>query len=255
MRILTLNKNDVYRGNLVLVNRESPVREKMDSDIMVSASIGRTSVRLQQPMEKLLTELMDKINARGKIISVSGWRSRAEQEELYRTSMSDHGEEYTRKYVAYPGCSEHETGLAVDLALKQDNIDLICPEFPNDGICREFCKECAKYGFILRYPEEKEGITQIGYEPWHFRFVGIPHSIIMSEKGMVLEEYVDFLRTYPASGEHYKHFENEYMIEVYFLKSDSDRQEISISADNPYSISGNNMDGFIITEWKRYEAG
>ena len=118
MRTLTLNKNDVYRGNLVLVNRESPVREKMDSDIMVSASIGRTSVRLQQPMEKLLSELMDKINARGKIIAVSGWRSRAEQEELYRTSMSDHGEEYTRKYVAYPGCSEPKTVWGIKKSCK-----------------------------------------------------------------------------------------------------------------------------------------
>lgn len=52
----------------------------------------------------------------------------------------------------------------------------------------------ASYGFVLRYPKNKTHITKIGYEPWHFRYVGVPHSQIMSSQGWVLEEYIAFIQ-------------------------------------------------------------
>ena len=92
-------------------------------------------------------------------------------------------------YVALPGHSEHESGLAVDLGLKKDVIDFIRPDFPYDGICGVFRELAPDYGFIERYPRGKEAVTGIGHEPWHFRYIGTPHARILTESGLVLEEY------------------------------------------------------------------
>lgn len=95
---------------------------------------------------------------------------------------------------ALPACSEHETGLAIDLAANAQDIDFICPEFPRSGICQKFREAAPYYGFVERYAKEKEPVTGISGEPWHFRYVGTPHSEIMARKGMCLEEYVECRR-------------------------------------------------------------
>ena len=109
-------------------------------------------------------------------------------------SIRENGPAFTKKFVALPGHSEHETGLAIDLAKRQPGIDFICPEFPRDGSFGVFRDKLPRYGFIERYLEGKENITGIGAEPWHFRYVGFPHSAIIAERGMVLEEYIEFLK-------------------------------------------------------------
>ena len=80
------------------------------------------------------------------------------------------------------------------MRLNKNDIDFICPDFPYEGVCQRFRKEVVKYGFIERYPEGKENITKIAPEPWHFRYVGFPHSEIMRDKNLALEEYVDYIR-------------------------------------------------------------
>ena len=97
----------------------------------------------------------------------------------------------TRKFVAYPGCSEHQTGLAIDLGANLPEIDFICPEFPDTGIFGKFREKAADFGFIERYPKGKEAVTGIGAEPWHFRYVGVPHAAVMKAGGLVLEEYAE----------------------------------------------------------------
>ena len=70
-----------------------------------------------------------------------------------------------------------------------EHMDFICPEFPYDGICGHFRALAPDYGFILRYTKEKEAITGISEEPWHFRYVGVPHARIITDRGLCLEEY------------------------------------------------------------------
>jgi D-alanyl-D-alanine carboxypeptidase len=94
----------------------------------------------------------------------------------------------------------------------------------------------------LRYPEDKTAVTGIKYEPWHFRYVGLPHSAIMQQKNMVLEEYLDFLKkqksfTTTVDGE-------AYTISYYPV---SHRTTIPKPAGRQYDISGDNMDGVIVT--------
>jgi len=104
----------------------------------------------------------------------SAWRSHEEQENIYRCRRQD-------GYVALPGCSEHETGLAID-------IDSAGPD--RDKLYFDWLqKNSWKYGFILRYPAGKERITRIEFEPWHFRYVGEELAAILYENKWTMEEY------------------------------------------------------------------
>ncbi len=185
------------------------------------------------------------------IAAVSGWRSLREQQELYAESLRENGEEFTRQYVALPNHSEHQTGLAVDLGVRQGEIDFIRPEFPYSGVCQRFRERAARFGFVERYPKGKEEVTGIAHEPWHFRYVGTPHAEIMAEHGMVLEEYIDFLKPYVYGRGCYSYQTGNLDIKVSYLEAEKTGEtRLEINGDAAYSISGNNVDGFIITMWK-----
>src|SRR5690348_3295425 len=105
-------------------------------------------------------------------------------------------------------------------------------------------KNAWSYGFILRYPEDKTAVTGIQFEPWHFRYVGLPHSVIMHDRGWTLEEYLAALKeqhtlTALVDGVSY---------EVdYYTASPSGETAISVPADGAYTVSGDNDDGIIVT--------
>ena len=181
----------IYSGSLILVNAEHPLRDGRRPPLAPAAP--GSSVLLETRASAMLTGALERLGAVGEIVPVSGWRSRAEQQQIWDGSMAENGEDFTRKYVAIPGCSEHQTGLAIDLALRSDSIDFIRPDFPYDGVCGRFRAIAADYGFIERYPAGKEKITGIAAEPWHFRYVGRPHARLMRDMGLTLEEVVVLL--------------------------------------------------------------
>lgn len=178
---------------------------------------------------------------------MSGYRSAEEQTEIFQSSLRENGEEYTRKYVAVPNHSEHQTGLAIDLGLKQEVIDFICPEFPYEGICDRFRRTAPAYGFIERYPKGKEGVTGIGHEPWHFRYVGYPHSEIMSEYGLTLEEYMAWIKQFSCQSP-LRWTKGSQVTEIFYTEAfQTGTTAITLPEDSLYTISGNNVDGFIVT--------
>ena len=179
------------KNYLVLVNAEHPLFHPVDPSELVCALDGYPGILLERTAAKALRKLLADIGSRDEIVPVSGWRSREEQKKIWKDTVAERGIDFARKYVALPACSEHETGLAIDLALNAPDIDFICPEFPRTGICRKFRELAPYYGFIERYQKEKETITGISEEPWHFRYVGTPHSVVIAEKGLSLEEYVE----------------------------------------------------------------
>ena len=244
MKKILLKKEYVYLGNLILVNRKHPLQEKIKSYNLQPFNELYTKILLDYNANLELHKVLNEINSKNNIVPVSGYRSLDEQEELYRNSIKENGEEFTKKYVAYPNCSEHQTGLAIDLGLAQENIDYIRPSFPYTGICEAFRKKSVESGFIERYKKEKENITHISSEEWHFRYVGYPHSKIMSEMNFCLEEYIDYLRKFKL-GQNTLSFK-EY--EINFVKMNEDIKEISIEDNEVLTISGNNVDGVIITK-------
>ena len=169
---------------LMLVNQQHPVSLSPRSLVLVGGQ-----VLLEQCAATALNQLMEELDGWQYITAVSGWRSQEEQCEIYLQSLLENGEEFTNKFVARPGHSEHQTGLAIDLGLKQPDIDFLRPNFPYEGICQTFRELAADYGFIERYPAGKEAITGIAHEPWHFRYVGVPHAKIMVDHNWTLEEY------------------------------------------------------------------
>lgn len=116
--------------------------------------------------------------------SYSGYRSYQYQTQLYNNYVNQHGEEEANTFSAKPGFSEHQTGLTFDL--KDFNGQLV-----EDPITSQWIKEnCAKYGFILRYPEGKEDITGYIYEPWHLRYVGEEVANQIMNNNTTLEQYL-----------------------------------------------------------------
>ncbi|NMB13618.1 MAG: M15 family metallopeptidase, partial [Firmicutes bacterium] len=97
-----------------------------------------------------------------------------------------------RKVVAYPGTSEHNLGLAVDIvSLSYQHLD---EAQANTAEVKWLIEHCSEYGFILRYPKDKIDITGVFYEPWHFRYVGIDAAKAITENGQCLEEYLEIMR-------------------------------------------------------------
>ena len=238
-------RGGIHSGLLILVNAEHPIQH-MERPVLAPAVPG-SDILLDTRAAAMLSGLISRLGAAGEIVPVSGWRSAEEQQEIWDGSTRENGAEFTRKYVALPGCSEHQTGLAIDLALRADSIDFIRPEFPYDGICGRFRALAADYGFVERYKSGKDDITGIAAEPWHFRYVGRPHARIMCDMGLCLEEYVEYLRSYPYPERLLEVRGEIYEAEVGFAGA---RDALGLP-DAPYQVSGNNVDGYIYTLWRK----
>lgn len=250
MRERILPWEAVGGGSRVLVNGEHPCRTLPSRRELAAVGPKNSGVMLERRAALLLEELMAKLRGWEGIAPVSGWRSLQEQRDTWEEAMAKEGPEFTWKFVARPGHSEHHTGLAIDWGERREKIDPICPAFPDQGICGRFRRLAARYGFILRYPTGKEAVTGIAHEPWHFRYVGTPHALIMEERGLVLEEYIQLLRRHPYGERPLVWKGCGLAVEISFLPAvPGDRAQLLQREDWPWAVSGNNADGFIITRW------
>lgn len=167
--------------------------DKKTSSFFLSTSEIFVDEEIVKPLCSMLDAFRDETELKT-VNVISGQRSVESQTKIYRDKELKYGSIYTKKYVQTPGSSEHHTGLAVDFALF-NYVDGSSQDFDGNGEYKWFLENSWKYGFILRYPEDKENITDIGYEPWHFRFVGIPHAYYITKNGLCLEEYIELLQS------------------------------------------------------------
>ena len=119
------------------------------------------------------------------IIAVSTYRSYEYQEKLYNNYVLDKGFYYADMASARAGHSEHQTGLAVDVA----DISLDYDNFENTKEFTWMKNNAHKYGFILRYPKASFHVTGFKYEPWHYRYVGVDIATYIYKNNLTLEEY------------------------------------------------------------------
>lgn len=232
----------VYAGPLVLVREGHPFRGAVPP---LAPALGASDILMEKTAAGQLDEWVHAAGAQGKIVPVSGWRSRARQKHIWADTLQKEGEAFARRFVARPGCSEHETGLAIDLALAAEQIDFIRPYLPYDGVCGKFRALAAQYGFILRYREEKTALTGIACEPWHFRYVGAPHAQLMEHNGLCLEEYAPYLR---KNGPQRCRLEDGREAAVFYVPARKVRQ--ACLPGGYVQVSGDNAGGFIVTAWK-----
>lgn len=187
---------------LILVNQWN----KLPNDYSINLTQLRNGNAIDERAYPDLQDMMDAARAEGlSPLICSSYRTMEEQERLYDEKVSQYlAEGYSQetaeaeasKWVAVPGTSEHQTGLAVDIvALSYQILD----EHQEDTAEQKWLMENEyKYGFILRYPTEKSHITGVNYEPWHYRYVGKEAAREIYEQGISLEEYLNQVITLPS---------------------------------------------------------
>ena len=220
-----LGEEAIYTGELVLVNNWTlyhfPEKQELVSiyaEKNDSYYVAGSEVYLAPAAMEALNAMLGDFTAQGgskSVNVVAGYRTEEFQQHLFDQSAEQNGLEHAQQYVAQPGGSEHHTGLVVDLSIYHDNGT--SEEYHGTGEYAWINGNCQNYGYVVRYAEDKADLTGIANEPWHFRYVGVPHATQRVKEGLCLEEYIDCLK------------------EAYLPDS------------GDYTVSGNNVDGIIVT--------
>jgi D-alanyl-D-alanine carboxypeptidase len=181
-------------GTLFLVNRQYMIVEDYVPDLRAANVKG--SVRNMRPdAAEALEEMFQaaKKDAGHTLVSVSGYRSFRTQSNVYSRKLKNTGsKEKANEYVALPGASEHQLGLAMDLGTTTSTG--LTPAFGNSKAGKWVAANAWKYGFIVRYQEGWEDITGYKAEPWHVRFIGKEHAKRVFEQNIPLENYLQALQ-------------------------------------------------------------
>ena len=251
MKPVLLRQENISHGDLLLVAPGHPLPPFPVLPEMTPALPDRPDILLQPHAAQSLQRLIATLDGWKQVTAVSGFRTQEEQEEIWRDTQAKEGLAFTQKYVALPGHSEHQTGLAIDLAAQSARIDFICPDFPHTGIFQKFRQLAPQFGFIERYLSGKESLTGIAAEPWHFRFVGVPHSIVIAQKHWVLEEYLSFLKNATAPGHPFSYRFNGIHFELFYVPMEKPIETtVEIPDSMSYSLSGTNAGGIVLTLWR-----
>ena len=179
---------------LILVNPWHLLPEAYETDLEYVEYGHRIDECAAEDLREMLADCRAEGNAP---LICSSFRERTKQETLfendvrrfmYRGYSEEDAREETAKNVAVPGSSEHEAGLAVDIVyLRYQSLD---ESQENNATQQWLMEHCQDYGFILRYPRDKQDITGITYEPWHYRYVGYEAAEEIMSRGICLEEYL-----------------------------------------------------------------
>ncbi len=182
-------------GQVFLVNRQQEITEAYVPET-VDAQVQGTTRRMRPDAANALEELFaaGKKEAKITFLTVSGYRSFSKQQTIYGKKIKSTGsEKKAQEYVAPPGCSEHQLGLAMDVGAKGAPSGLT-GSFGKTKAGKWLKDNAYRFGFIIRYQQEWEEITGYKYEPWHIRYVGIDHATAMYTQQIPMETYVQSLQ-------------------------------------------------------------
>ncbi|MEF9933992.1 MAG: M15 family metallopeptidase [Clostridium sp.] len=193
-RLIKDDKDNILR----LVNEDNKVDDKdlRNSLVVPNVSLVDTGKNEKNLLRKeaasaLENMLLDAKNNKLTIYLSSGYRSKERQIQVYNAKVYNSGNK-EQAFVAKPGHSEHQTGLAVDLTSKSVKFKLI-QDFQYTAEGKWLYENAHKYGFILRYPKNKKDETGYAFEPWHFRYVGVEVSTYMKKHNLTLEKLYEKL--------------------------------------------------------------
>ena len=185
---------DINDWRLTLVNYENELPEDFDIELADIDSTRQFDARAINELNRMMTRMRkDGIT---NIWVQSAYRSISHQRNLFNEKVQSYmkqgktkeqAEELTMQTINKPGTSEHNLGLAVDF-------NYVNYEFESTKAFKWLENNAEDYGFILRYPKEKEDITKVNYEPWHWRYVGVNNAKEINKLDMCLEEYIDYLK-------------------------------------------------------------
>ncbi len=148
--------------------------------------------QLREECAEALVLLCDAARAEGhQLYLKSGYRSYYKQAVMYENRVKKYG--YDDGWVTKPGASDHQTGLGCDVVPKKWTDRGMNEDMAKEPETQWMAENCARFGFILRYPADKEDVTKINYEPWHLRYVGVEVATYIMDNGLCLEEFYDQL--------------------------------------------------------------
>lgn len=182
----------------VVVNKKFGIDTNFEPELIVpSVKLRLGPQEEQMQISKNISEDIQKLFEAAKTDNInlvfgSGFRSSELQRQFYESYKSRDGQDAADTYSARPGHSEHQTGLSADITSPSGQCHLeICWEDTPEG---KWLKDNSyKYGFIIRYPKDKQDITGYQYEPWHIRFVGIELATKLNGTNKTLEEFFDLV--------------------------------------------------------------
>lgn len=181
---------DTSKGNAMLVNKYHSLSKDFEaSDIVkVSSTYAYSGMSLNKEAYDAFKRLADDAKKEGyTIVILSSYRTYDYQEKLWTDRKNKSGIEKADAYAARAGSSEHETGLAIDVADYNNPIN-----FGEQEAYTWMLNNSYKYGYILRYPEGKEDITGYDYEAWHYRYLGVDLATRVYNEGITFDEYYEF---------------------------------------------------------------
>lgn len=185
-----LSNEDTVAWNLILVNRDNYLPADYQVELTKLSNGKSVDARIYPDLQRMFDDARKE-----NVFPVvrDGYRTQKEQEQLMKDKIKafeldgyseSEAKELAREWVAVPGTSEHQMGIAIDI--NADNA-----RSTNESVYEWLAKNSYKYGFILRYPADKVEITGIQFEPWHYRYVGEEAAEEIYLQGVCLEEYLE----------------------------------------------------------------
>ncbi len=255
---IQLSKNDIHKGNLIFVSSNYKAVYPTDDELILfsgnktnSYAISNNTLKIHKGIITDINRMMDDfkgVSGKSDLTVWASYRDEAAQDKIYKDYVAKNGEEAAKQVVSKAGESDHNTGLGITLKVYTGGLSYQLWEIDGYSWIEE---NCYKYGFVERYPKNKIDITGINYSSsYYIRYVGVPHSEIMKVNNYCLEEYLIFIKNYTFDNAHYEYTtEDGDNYEIYYVMADAEGDSVSIPVpkDQEYSVSGDNMGGFIVT--------
>lgn len=238
---LAVPASQLSSGLLTVANQQYPLAASDDSSSLVSLlDVKNECYSLYAESLMLNEDAADAIN-----LMMADYNSAMELSDFVIYSTTQQNSSDDSLYSA--SFEESAGGFTVDLAVQGANRIL---EY--DGLDEEswIIENCASYGFIVRYPDDKESVTGQSGCVWHLRYVGRVHASIMEQNNLCLEKYNDWLKSYTIDTETLVYELDGVQYEIYYTAYMGDSTSVRVPVSGNYTISGNNIDGFVVTAVK-----
>ncbi|MCQ2460470.1 MAG: D-alanyl-D-alanine carboxypeptidase family protein [Ruminococcus sp.] len=244
----SVSNDDIYKGDLILINSENPYKfPENDTDVVTMFDhIDTSCISVCDLVTKLDSKVIEQLNALFKgfidegnendITVIGAYRSFEEQNDKYYSGLSGFGGGYT----------DYHSARSFDIGI-----------FPKDGSSSGYYssvgnyawidENAADFGFILRFPDEKEEYTKERARTYTYRYVGIPHSVYIKQHDLCLEEYLKLLKDHNSSNPLEINVGADIYNVYYVPKGSGDTTEVPVPSGMDYTISGDNSGGFIVS--------
>lgn len=252
-----IEKSAINFGNLIFVSSNYNVVYPNEADLVKISAQKTKSYSLSSNTMLIHKDVMNPINqmfdafaeATGHkdVMIQTAYRDQARQQKVYDDYVAKNGEEAAKGVVVKAGESDHHTALGIALKVYKDGKSY---QFSEVEGYEWISENCYKYGFVERYPISKKEITGLDYSSsLYLRYVGVPVAEYMKKNDICLEEFIIKIKDYVFGQEHLEFVdENNVAYEFYYVDGDVEGEFVGVPVpnDKEYTVSGNNMDGFIV---------